>query len=144
MRRCVRCGAPLRTDIGYTVSGTRPPLGALVGDDGVIWRLDTSYLVGSNPTSDPTVRGGVARPLPLGGEELSATHAEIRLADWDVEVLDRSSAAGTFVYEPGATSWARLRPYEPHTLKPGTHVAFGQRIVTYLTPWVAGAPTAQT
>jgi hypothetical protein len=35
-----------------------------------------------------------------------------------------------------------LRPYEPRTLKPGTHVAFGQRIVTYLTPWTARSPSS--
>ena len=142
MRECVRCGAPLRTDTPYTVSGSRPALGCLVGDDGIIWRLDAAYLVGSNPATDPTVRGGVARPLALSGEELSAGHAEIRLADWDVQVADRSSAAGTFVFEPGADSWLRLRPYEPRTLKPGTHVAFGQRIVTYLTPWTSRVPGA--
>lgn len=144
MRECVRCGEPLRTDTPYTVSGSRPALGCLVGDDGIMWRLDAAYLVGSNPATDPTVRGGVARPLALSGEELSAAHAEIRLADWDVQVADRSSAAGTFVFEPGADNWLRLRPYEPRTLKPGTHVAFGQRIVTYLTPWTArGASAAE-
>lgn len=141
MRECVRCGAPLRTDTPYTVSGSRPALGCLVGDDGIIWRLDAAYVVGSNPATDPTVRGSVARPLALSGEELSPGHAEIRLADWDVQVADRSSAAGTFVFEPGADNWLRLRPFEPHTLKPGTHVAFGQRIVTYLTPWTARGPS---
>ena len=142
MRDCVRCGAPLRTDTPYTVSGSRPPLGCLVGDDGTVWRLDSAYLVGSNPATDPTVRGGVARPLALSGEELSAAHAEVRLADWDVQVVDRSSAAGTFVFEPGADNWLRLQPYELRTLKPGTHVAFGQRIVTYLTPWTSRDPSA--
>ena len=140
MRDCVRCGSPMRADTPGTVSGSRPPLGCLVGDDGAIWRLDAAYLVGSNPATDPTARGGVARPLPLGGEGLSAAHAEVRLADWDVEIVDRSSAAGTFVFEPGADGWVRLRPYEPRTLKPGTHVAFAQRIVTYLTPWIPARP----
>jgi hypothetical protein len=130
-------------DTSYTVSGTRPPLGCLVGDDGTIWRLDSGYLVGSNPASDPTVRGGIARPLSLEGAEMSAAHAEVRLAGWDVEVVDRSSAGGTFVFEPGAREWIRLRPYEPRALKPGTHIAFGQRIVTFLTPWAVPEPAQQ-
>lgn len=143
IRVCVRCGAPVIHDTSYTVSGTRPPLGCLVGDDGTIWRLDSGYLVGSNPASDPTVRGGIARPLSLEGAEMSAAHAEVRLAGWDVEVVDRSSAGGTFVFEPGAREWIRLRPYEPRALKPGTHVAFSQRIVTFLTPWAVPDLTQQ-
>ena len=139
MRACVRCGAPVRTDNTYMVTGTRPPLGCLVSDDGTLWRLDAGYLVGSNPAADPTARGGIARPMTLEGTEMSPAHAEIRLAGWDVEVVDRSSSGGTFVFEPGAQSWERLRPYEPRTLRPGTHVAFGQRIVTFLTPWIAPA-----
>lgn len=144
MRTCARCGARVRTDATYTVSGTRPPLGCLVGDDGIIWRLDSSYLAGSNPGGDPTVRGGLARPLALEGTEMAAAHAEIRLAGWDVEVLDRSSPAGTFIFEPGSRDWMRLRPYEPRALRPGTHVAFGQRVVTFITPWIVPTDTATT
>jgi hypothetical protein len=127
-------------DVAYTVSGTRPALGCLVADDGAVYRLDRSYVVGSNPTPDPTVGGGLARPLVLADGDVSASHAEIRLNDWDVVLVDRSSAGGTSVFEPGATEWDRLRPYEPRVLLPGTHVAFGQRIVTFMTPWVSGSP----
>jgi hypothetical protein len=119
------------------VSGTRPPLGVLVADDGTIYRLDRGYLVGSNSSRDPTVGGGLARPLVLRGTDVSGSHAELRLTDWDVTVIDRGSAAGTCIYEPGAADWIRLRPYEPRVLTPGSHVAFGQRIVTYISPWVA-------
>jgi hypothetical protein len=144
MRTCVRCGSPVRTDTMYTVSGSRPPLGCLVGDDGTIWRLDKGYLIGSNPANDPTVRGGIARPLSLEGAEMAAGHAEIKLTGWEVEVVDRSSPGGTFVFEPGSREWQRLRPYDPRTLRPGTHIAFGQRVVTFLTPWVTPAETAPT
>jgi hypothetical protein len=118
------------------VSGTRPPLGVLFTDDGTLYRLDRGYLVGSNSSRDPTVGGGLARPLVLTGSDVSGSHAEIRLTDWDVTVVDRGSAAGTCIYEPGATEWARLRPYEPRVVAPGTHVAFGQRVVTFISPWV--------
>ena len=132
---CARCRTPLRAGSDQ-VSGTRPPLGVLVGDDGIVYRLDRAYLVGSDPGRDPTVGGGLARPLTLRGSDVSGSHAELRLADWDVLVVDRGSAAGTCVYEPGASEWARLNPFEPRALPPGTHVAFGQRVLTFLSPWV--------
>lgn len=136
---CARCHTPMPTGARDAVSGTRPPLGVLVTDDGVLYRLDRGYLVGSNSTRDPTVGGGLARPLVLTGSDVSGSHAEIRLADWDVTVVDRGSAAGTCIYEPGATEWARIRPYEPRVVAAGTHVAFGQRVVTFISPWVPSA-----
>ena len=138
MASCARCGSALPTDVPFTVTGTRPGLGCVVVDDGTVWRLDSSYLVGSDPTEDPTVSGGMARPLQLAGDEVSPSHADIRLKDWDVQVIDRASPSGTWVYEPGAASWTRLAAYEARTLRPGTHISFGRRIVTYVTPWVAG------
>lgn len=138
MASCARCGSALPRDVPFTVTGTRPGLGCVVVDDGTVWRLDSSYLVGSDPTEDPTVSGGMARPLQLAGDDVSPSHADIRLKDWDVQVIDRASPSGTWVYEPGAASWTRLAAYEARTLPPGTHISFGRRIVTYVTPWVAG------
>lgn len=138
MPACVRCGSSLPQDVPYTVTGTRPGLGCLVVDDGSVWRLDCPYLVGSEPSGDPTVSGGMARPLPLTGDGVAPSHADITLKDWDVQVIDRSSANGTWVHEPGAAAWSRLAPYEARTLRPGTHIAFGQRVVTFVTPWVPG------
>ena len=136
MGDCARCGRPIPDGAPYNVTGTRPALGCLVMDDGRVVRLDTGYLVGSDPARDPTVRGRLARPLVLAGEDVSPGHAEIRLQDWDVAVTDRASAGGTCVYEPHSTAWERLRPYETRVLQPGTHIAFGQRVATYVTPWV--------
>jgi hypothetical protein len=136
---CARCRLPIPDGGREQVSGSRPPLGVLITDDGSIFRLDRGYLVGSNAGRDPTVGGGLARPLTLSGSDVSSSHAELRLTDWDVTVVDRGSAAGTCVFEPGATEWARLTPYEPRVIPPGTHLAFGQRVVTLIAPWV---PTA--
>jgi hypothetical protein len=123
-------------DSAYTVTGTRPALGCLIADDAVVYRLDLGYVVGSDPGPDPIVRGGLARPLVMAGAGMAAAHAEIRLKDWDVLVTDRGSVGGTSVFELGASDWERIRPYEPRVLRPGTHVAFGQRIVTFVSPWV--------
>jgi FHA domain len=137
---CVRCSSPIPADAAFTVTGTRPGLGCLVADDATIYRLDLGYVVGSDPGADPTVRGGLARPLVITGDAVAASHAEIRLQDWDVVVADRGSAAGTCVFELNSPDWERLRPYQPRVLKPGTHVAFGPRIVTFVTPWVMPVP----
>jgi hypothetical protein len=141
MDGCVRCGEPISVDASYSVSGTRPALGCLVVDDGSVYRLDRGYLVGTNPARDPTVRGGLALPLVVEGDDVAGVHAEVRLHDWDVVINDRASSGGTCIFEPGAQEWERLRPYDPRFLKPGTHIAFGQRIVTYVTPWVPAEAT---
>jgi hypothetical protein len=141
---CVRCASPIPPETAYSVSGARPALGCLIVDDGSVYRLDRGYLIGSRPERDPTVRGNLALPLVVKGEDVSAAHAEICLHDWDVTVVDRASARGTYVFEPGASQWVRLVPYDPKVLKPGTHVAFGQRIITFVTPWIArGGSTSQ-
>lgn len=142
MTACVRCGSDINDQDAYNVSGTRPALGCLVLDDGSVLRLDTGYLVGSDPGRDPTVRGGLARPLTLAGTQVAPSHAEIRLHDWDVVVTDRDSPGGTFLYGPESTAWERLRAYEPRVLQPGTHMAFGQRVATFLTPWITSARAA--
>lgn len=133
---CIRCSTSIPRETAFSVSGARPALGCLIIDDGSVYRLDRGYLVGSRPDRDPTVRGRLALPLCLRGEDVSATHAEIRLQDWDVVLIDRASASGTFVFEPGGTQWSRLTPYEQNVLPPGCHIAFGQRIATFVTPWI--------
>jgi hypothetical protein len=137
MLTCAHCGRPVGVDGAYQVSGTRPALGCLITDEGAVFRLDTGYLVGSEPNRDPTVRGRLARPLVLAGEGVAASHAEIRLHDWDVVVTDRASEGGTHIFEMGAAEWERIRAYEPRVLSPGTHLAFGQRVVTFVTQWTS-------
>jgi hypothetical protein len=135
---CVRCGTAIPTDAD-AASGSRPPLGTLVLDNGTIFRIDRPYLVGSHPGRDPSVSGGLARPLALAGGDVSGTHAELRMHDWDVMLIDRGSATGTSVFEPGASGWVRLNAFEPRIVPPGTHMAFGQRIVTFIGPWARAA-----
>ena len=139
MATCARCGRTIGGGHASQVSGIRPPLGCLITDEGSVYRLDSGYLVGADPAKDPTVRGRLARPLVLPGVDVAASHAEIRLHDWDVVVTDRASEGGTHVFAPGASSWERLRAYQPTVLQPGTHLAFGQRVATFVTPWAAPA-----
>jgi hypothetical protein len=142
-RACPVCGTSLTEGDRLAVSGSRPALGVLIRDDGAVFRLDTGYVVGWDPTSDPTVNGGLARPLVLTvpdgaagtGGGPSPSHAEIRLTDWDVGVVDRGSESGTWLLSPGDKDWSRIDAYQTVRLRPGTHMAFGRRILTYMSPW---------
>jgi hypothetical protein len=134
---CVRCGAPI-DEATQTSEGPRPPLGVLVRDDSTVFSLDCGYVLGSDPGGDPAVAAGQLRPLRLSGpatEEVSAVHAEVRCSGWDVTVIDRGSDYGTFILPPGEAEWERLPPYQEHALTPGTHLACGQRILTFASPW---------
>jgi hypothetical protein len=140
MGACARCGGPVGAEESAPMTGTRPALGCLITDGGGLFRLDSGYLIGSDPADHPTVRGRLARPLELTGEGVAADHAEIRLHDWDVVVTDHGAEGGTFLFGPRGAAWERLRPYEPRTLDPGTHLAFAQRVLTFVTPWAAPGP----
>jgi hypothetical protein len=135
---CVHCATPIAESQRQPSDGPRPPLGILVRDDSTVFSLDSDYVLGSAPEGDPAVIGGRTLPLRLAGpatEEVSAVHAELRCSGWDVTVIDRGSAYGTFVLRPGEQVWERLSPDQAHVLTPGTHLACGQRILTYASPW---------
>lgn len=135
---CHYCGTVL-TDANRTqVSGSRPPLGVLIVDDGSTYVLDQGYVIGTDPSGDPTVTGGLARALvltPDSSGQISPVHAEIRLSGWDVTLTDRGSTSGTFVFPLGTAEWTRLPAYQTTQLKPGAHVACGQHVITFASPW---------
>lgn len=130
---CSACGVSTVHRTRTLVKGPRPPLGVLVGDDGSAFSLGADYLVGREPDQDDAVRRGELRPLRLLDAErsVSRVHAEIRLRDWDVVVIDRGSANGTYVAERGETEWRRLPPDGDEVIQPGTRVAFGKRFMTF-------------
>ncbi|WP_370324574.1 FHA domain-containing protein, partial [Euzebya sp.] len=130
---CAVTGVAMIHRTHVLVQRPRPPLGVVVADDGSTFTLNRGYVVGREPEKDPLVEGGEALPLKLQDNErsLSRVHAEIRLVDWDVYVVDRGSANGTYVLPRGAQQWKRLVADTPEKIEPGTRVAFGKRVVTY-------------
>jgi hypothetical protein len=130
---CIVCG--LSVDRSTPVSGPRPPLGILVVDDGSVYSLERPYLVGARVARDPSVANGSVRALTLAGERLGDTHAEIRLDGWAVTLVDRGTPGGTHVLAPGEDGWTRLTAQREQPLRPGTHVALGSRVLTYVSPW---------
>lgn len=126
---CALCGIRMAESTGVYVEGPRPPLGLLVFDNGASFVLDESYLLGREPDIDDRVRSGGLRPLVLfdTGGVISRRHAEIRLEDWDVLLVDCGSANGTLVAERDATQWSALLPGQPIRMLPGMQVRIGER-----------------
>lgn len=132
---CANCGLPLDPIRGQG-DGPRPVLGVLVGTDRSLWRIDSSYVVGTDPGSDPVVTGGHARALVVPDDgQAQPVHAELRATDWALSVVDRSSRSGTFVLPPQGSDWQRVPPDQPVPVKPGTHVAIGSTVFTFTSPW---------
>jgi pSer/pThr/pTyr-binding forkhead associated (FHA) protein len=79
------------------------------------------------------VQSGTARPLGVDDADraVSRVHAEIRIAGRAVQVIDRDSVNGTFVYPEGGSGWERLPANEPYELAPGTQVLVGRRTLLY-------------
>ncbi len=130
---CSVCGIRMDQRTGVLVGGRRPPLGLLVLDIGATFVLDDNYLLGRNPEVDDAVIRSRLRPIRLDDDSgtLSRVHAEIRLEGWDVLMIDRGSANGSFVAAPGQSGWTRLQPHQPVVLAPGMHVRIGRRTFTF-------------
>ncbi|MEU0540254.1 FHA domain-containing protein [Nocardia sp. NPDC005978] len=126
---CSVCGMPV--DQTQQVSEViRPPLGMLVLDDGMTYMLAADAVAGRDPEFSDAARGGLV-PLKIDDNSggMSRAHAEIRLVNWDVTVLDRGSTNGTRVRLPGYRDWVRLQPGQPMTLIPGAEIMLGNRML---------------
>jgi hypothetical protein len=138
---CNLCGIRMAEKTGVFIEGIRPPLGLLVFDNGATVSLDADYLLGREPETDPRVVSGELRPLLVidqtGG--VSRHHAEIRLENWDVVLVDSGSANGTLVAPSGAPQWSSLVPNQPVRLTPGMAVRMGSRQFAFESPHGGGA-----
>ena len=132
-RYCAVCGISMAQLTLQPRPGPRPPLGVLVLDDGSIFSLDTDYVIGRDPSQDPDVTSGAARPLRFDDREgvLSRRHARIVLDGWNVEVVDLGSANGTGIKGPNDTAWYPVPKDTPVPMRPGTQVGLGRRTLRY-------------
>lgn len=126
---CTVCGMPV-DQTQQVAEVIRPPLGMLVLDDGLTYMLSADAVVGRDPEQSEAARAGLS-PLRIedssGG--MSRAHAEIRLVNWDVTVVDRGSTNGTRVRLPGYRDWVRLQPNQPLVLMPGAEIMLGNRML---------------
>ncbi|MBF6465879.1 FHA domain-containing protein [Nocardia beijingensis] len=132
---CAVCGIRMDQLTCVLSEGVRPPLGVLLLDDGTSFVLDSDCVLGREPEYSEAVARG-ARPLRLedtsGG--MSRAHAEIRLVEWDVTVVDGGSTNGTHIRHPGRQEWVRAVPGRPVTLAPGAQIQLGGRVLTFDSP----------
>lgn len=126
---CTVCGMPVdQTQPPSDV--VRPPLGMLVLDDGTTFLLTSDAVIGRDPENSDAARRGLM-PMKIddvsGG--MSRAHAEIRLVNWDVTVVDRGSTNGTRARLPGYHDWIRLTPNQPMALIHGAEIMLGNRVL---------------
>ncbi|WP_324192405.1 FHA domain-containing protein [Nocardia transvalensis] len=128
---CTVCGMPVdQTQPPAEV--IRPPLGLLVLDDGMTFMVAADAVIGRDPENSEAARHGL---VPLRVEDtsggMSRAHAEIRLVNWDVTVVDRGSTNGTRARPPGYRDWIRLQPNQPLALAHGAEIMLGNRVLRF-------------
>lgn len=122
---CRVCGESISERVVALVA--RPAVGWLVFPDGRRIEADRPLLFGRNPSGvTHTPDGEPVTPITLPDPEqlLSRTHAEVRIVDWQLQVVDRDSRNGTFVTVPGRPPF-RLHPGDPYPIPPGSTVTLG-------------------
>ena len=126
---CVTCGVSMAGAAPVLREGPRPPLGALLLDDGSAYVLDVDYLLGREPQTDPEVVGGTVRPLKIVDAEgvVSRKHVRVALVGWEIQVVDLGSANGTYVQFPHEMQAHPLVAHQPVVVRAGTQVTMGRR-----------------
>ncbi len=127
---CMICGISMVQQTHTLVAGPRPPLGFVVFDDGSTFGLDRSYVVGREPgqTGD---RHTAPLTIQDNNETLSRRHAEIRLIEWIVHIVDLGSTNGTFIWDSVNNRWNQIPVNQPIPLASGATVALGRRTFVF-------------
>ncbi|MGI5501439.1 FHA domain-containing protein [Lentzea sp. CA-135723] len=120
---CRVCEGPLPDQIAAMMPV--PVLGVLRLSNGDTIPLDRNVVMGRDPHGD---RASVYL-VQVGeemGTEISRTHVEVRLENWDVLVCDLGSMNGTSVSRSGGPP-EKLAAHIPGLLYPGTRVLLGDQ-----------------
>ena len=130
---CRVCGLGMLQLTRHVEKGPRPPLGVLLLDDGMTFRLDSDYVLGRDPGMDADVAAGRARPLRVADPDgtISRLHLRVSLNGWRVQATDLGSANGSVVHNPGAAEPQRLTPHEAAEIKPGATIDVGRRTLRF-------------
>lgn len=102
----------------------------VVLDDNTRFDLDRNLVIGRDPNGSEAARSGF-RPVAIDDPAglTSRAHAEIRIVNEDVVVVDLNSTNGVFVREEEQHRWTRLEPWQPAIWRPGGYVQVGGRIL---------------
>lgn len=99
-------------------------------DDGSRIELERDCVIGRDPNGSDAAQQGL-RPVRIDDHsgEMSRAHAEVRIVDASVVIIDRNSTNGVFVREPHQLRWSRLTAWEPAVWRPNAYVQIGGRIL---------------
>lgn len=130
---CSVCGTSLVANTRRATRGPRPSLGTVALEDGSRYPLVHDYVIGREPAHDPSVASGQSRPLAVEDPEhlVSRVHAEIRLVDWTVEIVDRGSSNGVHILTPESSDWHRVDADAAVAISPGTQIQIGRKTLIY-------------
>ncbi len=132
-RFCSSCGISMVQNTQVLTPGPRPPLGVLVFEDGATFSLAQDYVVGRQPEVSEAVQQGLALPLPVDDPErsISRAHAELRLVDWEVHLINLSATNGSFVWDETQQQWVPIPTGQSVVLSAGMRVALGRRSAVF-------------
>jgi hypothetical protein len=101
----------------------RPSLGLLRFSTGQVVELDRRVVVGRSPSVERVSGDELPQLVQVDSpdQDVSRSHAEVRLEGWRVLVVDLDSVNGTVVTAPGRPP-ERLNALEPYPLVPGAVV----------------------
>ena len=93
-------------DTGGSAPGGKA-IGVIVFEDGTSYTLDKDYIIGREPENDAAVVAGRAGPLVVDDAErsISRVHAELRLFGSELQIVDRGSTNGTYVWSDTNADW---------------------------------------
>lgn len=123
---CRVCSSPLGST---AVTVPRPSLGRIVLSTGEEVTLEQDIIIGRRPRSSAGAGRQPARLVivPSPHKQISRSHCELRIDDWDVRLHDLGSNNGTYLTRPGQAP-VRLDENVPTVLKPGDVVELGEEI----------------
>ncbi|MDT5174061.1 MAG: putative drug exporter of the superfamily, partial [Mycobacterium sp.] len=102
----------------------------VVLDDNSRFEIDRDCVIGRDPNGSDAVKRGL-HPVCIEDHAgaMSRAHAEVRIINAELVVVDPNSTNGVFLREPTQLGWTRLTPWEPVVWRPGAYVQLGGRIL---------------
>lgn len=99
-------------------------------DDNSRFEIDRDCVIGRAPHGSDAAKRGL-HPVRIDDHagQMSRAHAEVRMANGELVIVDCNSTNGVFVREPSQQGWTRLAPWEPVAWRPGGYVQLGGRIL---------------
>lgn len=132
-RECMQCGEPV--DDGSAAQRRRPEVAVAVLPTGERIPLGRGVVLGRRPRSRRAEDGRVPRLVTVEspGEDISRSHLELRVEDWNLVGIDLSSTNGTLLLREGAAP-QRLRPEASTILQLGDRLDMGDGVVVTIEP----------